>query len=140
MRQRKQPGTGFMCRLVFGPETEKARYEDTEGVSVRQARHHADDWFLPLANLAFYDSKRSSDLILAHGRGKNVKALRGMQSTERVSRGEMLIPVYASTTTFDAAAALRAAWLSFGHSAFRKSVCASVRGRVLPPRVSFWQP
>jgi len=78
MRQGEQPGTGFTCRLVFSPEAEEARHEDTKGISVRFARHHADDRFLPLPNLAFHDSKRSSDLILAHGRGRNMKALEGM--------------------------------------------------------------
>ena len=83
MRQRKQPATGFTCRLVFGPEAEEAGHEDAEGVSVRLARHHAEDRFLPLPNLALHDLKRNSDLILAHGRGREMKALRGMRSTER---------------------------------------------------------
>lgn len=68
MRQCKEPGTGFTCRLVFGPETEKARNEDAEGVSVRGVRHQAEDRLFPLPNLALHDSKRSSDLVLAHGR------------------------------------------------------------------------
>lgn len=90
MCQRKQPGTGFMCRLVFCPETEETGYEDAEGVSVRQACDHANDWFFPLANLALNDSKRSSDLILAHGRGKNVKALRGMCQPNGQAAGKCL--------------------------------------------------
>lgn len=85
MRQREQPATGFTCRLVFGPEAEEARYEDAEGVSVRVARHHTEDRLLPLPNLALHDSKRSSDLILAHGRGREMKALKVMRSTERAS-------------------------------------------------------
>ncbi len=75
MRQCEEPGTGFTCRLVFGPEAEEARYEDAEGISVRLARHHAEDRLLPLPNLALHDSKRSSDLILAHGRGRNTEGL-----------------------------------------------------------------
>ena len=67
MCQREQPGTGFRCRLVFGSKAEQARYEDAEGVSVRLARHHAENRLLPLPNFAFHDSKRSSDLVLAHG-------------------------------------------------------------------------
>ena len=85
MRQREQPGTGFTGRLVFGPEAEETRYEDTKGISVRLARHHAEDRLLPLPNLALHDSKRSSDLILAHGRGRDMKALGGIRSTERAS-------------------------------------------------------
>ena len=82
MRQGEEPGTGFTCGLVFGPEAEEARYEDTKGIPVRLACHHAEDRFLPLPNLALHDSKRSSDLILAHGRGRNLKALGGIRSTE----------------------------------------------------------
>jgi hypothetical protein len=85
MRQGEQPGTGFTCRLVFGPETEEARHEDAEGVSVRFARHHADDRLLPLPNLALHNSKRNRDLVLAHGRGRDMKALRGLRSTEWAS-------------------------------------------------------
>jgi hypothetical protein len=85
MRQREQPGTGFTGRLVFGPEAEEARYEDAEGVSIRLACHHTEDRLLPLLNLTLYDSKRGSDLILAHGRVRNMKALGGMRSTERAS-------------------------------------------------------
>ena len=85
MRQLEEPGTGFTCRLVFGPEAEKARNEDAKGIPVRLARHHAEDRFLPLPNLALHDSKRSSDLILAHERGRKLKALGGMRSTERAS-------------------------------------------------------
>ena len=74
--QLEQPGAGFPCRLVFGPETEEARYEDTEGVSIRVARHHAEDRLFPLPNLALDDSKRRSDLILAHGGGRETKTVR----------------------------------------------------------------
>jgi len=74
--QLEQPGTGFPCRLVFGPEAEEARHEDTEGVSIRVARHHAEDRLFPLPNLALDDSKRRSDLILAHGRGGEMKTVR----------------------------------------------------------------
>ena len=90
MRQRKQPGTGFMCRLVFCPETEEAGYEDAEGVSVRKACDHADDRLLPLANLALNNSKRSSDLILAHGRGRNVNGLRGICQPNGQTEGKSL--------------------------------------------------
>lgn len=74
--QLEQPGTGFPCRLVFGPEAEETRYEDTEGVSIRVARHHAEDRLFPLPNLALDDSKRRSDLILAHGRRREMKTVR----------------------------------------------------------------
>lgn len=67
MREREEPGTGFTSRLVFGSETEEAGNEDAKGVSIRLAGHHAKDRLLPLPNLALHDSKRSSDLILAHG-------------------------------------------------------------------------
>ena len=67
MRQREQPGTGFTGRLVFGPEAEETGYEDAEGVSVRLARHYAEDRLFPLPNLALHNSKRGSDLVLAHG-------------------------------------------------------------------------
>jgi len=110
MRQREEPGTGVSGRLIFGSETEETRYEDAEGVSVRLARHYADDRLLPLPNLALYDSKRSSDLVLAHGGGRTLETLGEMRSTERVERTPTL--AYASTTTFDAAVVLRAAWLS----------------------------
>jgi len=69
VRQREQPGTGLTCRLVFGPEAEEARNEDTKGIPVRLACHDADDRLLPLPNLALHNSKRGSDLILAHGQG-----------------------------------------------------------------------
>ena len=85
MRQGEEPGTGFTCRLVFGPEAEEARNEDTKGIPVRLARYHAEDRFLPLPNLALHDSKHGSDLILAHGRGRNLKILGGMKSTERAN-------------------------------------------------------
>ena len=67
MRQREQPDTGFTGRLIFGSEAEKTGDEDAKGISVRLARHHAEDRLIPLPNLALHDSKRSSDLILAHG-------------------------------------------------------------------------
>ena len=85
MRQREQPGTGFTGRLVFGPKAEETGYEDAEGISVRLACHHAEDRLLPLPNLALHNSKRSSDLILAHGQGRDTEALGGMRSTERAS-------------------------------------------------------
>src|ERR1043166_2326774 len=66
MSKRKQPGTGFSCRLVFGSKAEKARNEYAEGVSVGLARHHADDRLLPMPYFVLDDSKRGSDLILAH--------------------------------------------------------------------------
>ena len=69
MRQRKQPGTGFTCRLIFRSEAEETGYKDAKGVSVRLARHHADNRLFPLPDLALHDSKRCSDLVLAHGRG-----------------------------------------------------------------------
>ena len=71
MCQREQPGTGFPCRLVFGPETEEAGNEDAKGIPVRFARHYAEDRLLPLPNPALYNSKRSGDLILAHGQGRD---------------------------------------------------------------------
>ena len=40
---------------------------------------------LPLPNLALHDSKRGSDLVLAHGQGRDMKALGEMRSTERAS-------------------------------------------------------
>jgi len=85
MRQREEPGTGFTCRLVFGPEAEEARHEDAKGISVRLARHYAEDRLPPLLNLALHDSKRGSNLILAHGQGRDMKALGGMRSTEQAS-------------------------------------------------------
>ena len=85
MRQSEQPGTRFTCRLVFGPEAEEARHEDAEGISVRIARHHAEDWLLPLPNLALHNSKRSSDLVLAHGQEGDTETVGGVRSTERAS-------------------------------------------------------
>ena len=67
MRQREQPGTGFTGRLVFSSEAEETGYEDEKGISVRLARHDAENRLLPLPNLALHDSKRGSDLVLAHG-------------------------------------------------------------------------
>src|SRR4249920_3228460 len=75
MRQREQPGTGFTRRLVFGPEAEETGNKDAKWVPVRLARHHAEDRLLPLPNLALHDSKRSSDLILAHGQGRDTEGL-----------------------------------------------------------------
>jgi hypothetical protein len=69
MRQGEQPGTGFTRRLVFGSEAEETGYKDAKGISVRLARHHADNRLLPLPDLALHNSKRCSDLVLAHGRG-----------------------------------------------------------------------
>ena len=113
MRQCEQPGAGFMCRLVFGSEAEETRNKDAKGVSVRLARHCADDRFLPLPDLTLDDSKRGSDLILAHGRGRGRKTFGEiLQPTSQVP-GRILTLAYASTTTFDAAAAPRAVWLSF---------------------------
>src|SRR5262244_2724192 len=86
MGKRKQPGTGFSCRLVFGSKAEDARNEYAEGVSVRFARHHAEDRLFPLPNFVLDDSKRSSDLILAHGQGRERKSVRGIRSTKRASR------------------------------------------------------
>jgi len=65
--QREQSGAGFRCRLVSGPKAEKTRYENAKGVSVRLARDDADNRILPLPDFALYDSKRSSNLVLAHG-------------------------------------------------------------------------
>jgi hypothetical protein len=67
MRQREEPGTGFTGGLVLGPEAEETGNEDAKGISVRLARHDADDRLFPLPNLALHYLKRSSDLILAHG-------------------------------------------------------------------------
>jgi hypothetical protein len=86
MGKRKQPDTGFSCRFVFGSKAEEARNEYAEGVSVRIARHHAEDRLLPLPNLVLDDSKGGSDLILAHGQGREMKPVRGMRSTEWASR------------------------------------------------------
>jgi len=74
--QLEQPGAGFPCRLVFGPEAEEARNEYAKRVSVRVARHHAENRLFPLLNLALDDSKRRSNLILAHGRGREMKTVR----------------------------------------------------------------
>ena len=70
MRQGEQPGTGFTRRLVFGSEAEETGYKDAKGISVRLARHHSDNRLFPLPDLALHDSKRCSNLVLAHGRGR----------------------------------------------------------------------
>lgn len=112
MRQREQPGTGFTGRLVFGPEAEEAGNEDAKGISVRLSRHYAEDRLLPLPNLALHNSKRRSDLILAHGQEKYTEALEECDQPIGRARGRTLTLAYASPTTFDAAAVPRAAWLS----------------------------
>jgi len=91
MRQCEQPDAGFTCRLVFGSETEETRNKDAKGVSVRLARHHADDRLLPLPDLALDYSKRGSDLVLAHGRRRARKTFGECNQPIGQTCGKMLL-------------------------------------------------
>jgi len=67
MCEGKQPRAGFTGRLVFGPQAEQAGNEDAKGISIRLARDHPHDRFLPLPDLTLDDLDRRMDLVLAHG-------------------------------------------------------------------------